>query len=219
MVEHILRLYFNAGRRQPDGSLSAGSLSVGTSSFGGKQKAVAQQTHSLRPQWDKHNNGRDQCPQSQQRTDKELLKDQQDCFTIVIALRNPLLKKRLNNLTDLQLRSAFTEPSLLVFTLSSRQIAALPWERDIPWDAERAKWQQTCRCDRAQLLGMKEFFFFYMHINIGENQFLRSGDDILRLFQRNHCHDNESSFWQYIGLAERTVARRKMRLHAGETAK
>lgn len=78
---------------QADVSLCVSSLSVGTSSFRGEQKAVTQQAHSLWPQWDKNNNGCDQCTQGQQRTDKEFLKDQQACFTIYyIALRNPLLK-------------------------------------------------------------------------------------------------------------------------------
>lgn len=81
---------------------------MGTSSFEGEQKAVTQQAHSFWPQWDKYNNGRDQCTQGQQRTDKEFLKDQQACFTIYTALQNPLWKHYLNNLIDLKIRSAFT---------------------------------------------------------------------------------------------------------------
>lgn len=91
------------------------SLSVGTSSFRGERKAATQRAHSLRPQWDEHNNGCDQCTQRQQRIDKEFLKDQQACFTIYIALRNP----------SLEIRSVFNEPFLLVFALSRRQIVAL----------------------------------------------------------------------------------------------
>ena len=73
-------------------------------SFGGNvfilREAVTQQAHSLSPQWDTHNNGCDQCTQSQQRTDKEFLKDQEAYFVIDTALRNPFWKQCLNNLID-----------------------------------------------------------------------------------------------------------------------
>lgn len=98
-----------------------------------------------RTQWDEHNNGCDQCTHGQQRIDKELLKDQQACFTISITPRNP----------SLEIRSAFNQAFLPVFTRSRRQIVALQpaiscfggcLQGTVSlWSAGSADETQTCR--------------------------------------------------------------------------
>lgn len=99
---------------------------MGTSSFRGEQKAVTQQAHSLLPQWDKHNNRRDQCTQGQQRADKGFLKDQQAWFTIYIAQKRALLKKTLAESDRAKDQISIQLDSLsLVFTFSGHQIVAL----------------------------------------------------------------------------------------------
>lgn len=100
-------------------TLCVRSLLVGTSSFRGEQKAVTQQAHSLLPQWDKHNNRRDQCTQGQQRADKGFLKDQQAWFTIYIAQKRALLKKNWLNLMELKIRSVFSSTVFLWYSLSA----------------------------------------------------------------------------------------------------
>lgn len=57
-------------------------------------------------------------------------------FTIYIALRESLWKHCLNNLIDLKIRSAFTQPFLLVFSFSSHQFVAL--------QAAFSQWEAVC---------------------------------------------------------------------------
>lgn len=112
-------------------SLSAAVLleRTSSSSLGERSRELLASAHSLRLQWDKHNNGCDQCSQLQQRADKDFLKDQQACFTISITPRNqslPLLfKPCLHKLMDLEIRSdQIRRLNLLVFASRSDWIVA-----------------------------------------------------------------------------------------------
>lgn len=125
LIQMKINLQAIWGLWEADASLCVRSLSVGTSSFWGDQKAVTQQAHSLLPQWDKHNNGRDQCTQGQQRPDKGFLKDQQAWFTIDIALKENLIWKKQSenenwlNLMGPQINSVFCWTTDFSYSLSA----------------------------------------------------------------------------------------------------